>query len=129
MAAAFGISRSKAHRLCKNLHVPLIYIGDNILFNESTLTRMLYYLTKVGGKGFAAPGSNYKDKCFHIRDKRQPGAPATVITNAMVDDASSLASVAEMNIEIGKQRPSMNQLTKLINSITPTPPKKGRKRG
>jgi hypothetical protein len=121
MAAAFGISRVKARTLCKSLHVPLIYIGDSVLFNESTLTRILYYLTKVGGKGFAAPGSRYKDKCNHIRDKRQPDAPATVVTGAMIDDACSLASVAEMNIELGKQRPSMSQLTKLISSITPAP--------
>jgi len=55
------ISRWAATRFCRVLKVPLIYIGHRAYYNEFALERVIYVLTRVGGPGFAAPGSYHKN--------------------------------------------------------------------
>ncbi len=58
----FGISRGTATLLCRALKVPLFYIKESALYNQSAFERILYVLTRYGGPGFAAPGSYFKAK-------------------------------------------------------------------
>jgi len=122
LALAMGISRQAAHSLCQSLRVPLLYIRNNMFFNESALVRILYYLTKAGGPGFAAPGSLYKEKHRDIRDAGKPYAPAIAVSDQMISEAASGALLTEMSLESGKHKPSLSQLTSLISAISPTVP-------
>ena len=117
-AAAFGLSRQQATTLCYNLRVPMLHIGESILFNEAALTRILYYLTRAGGPGFAAPGSRFKDKYRRSRSK-DTRTPALEITDDMLAEAAGASMLAEMCIVSGRQKPTVSQLTRLMEVISP----------
>ena len=49
--------------------VPLIHDKEGrVFFNLYSLEKVLNYVTRVGGRGFALPGSNYRD-CTLYREK------------------------------------------------------------
>jgi len=117
LCLAFDLTRPQALNLCHHLRVPLVYIGESVLFNETAMTRIFFVLTRIGGPGYAAPGSHYKESNQHMRNRDKPHAPALEITNDMLDDASSHSLLAELAIESGRQKPTMAQLSKLMTNM------------
>jgi len=60
-----GISRATVCRLLRSLKVPLFHVGRKSFYNLHTLERVLFYLNRLGGSGYAAPGSLFKTKNMH----------------------------------------------------------------
>lgn len=61
IASYFGTSIKAAHKFLRDLQVPVLYVGDNSYFNAEALDKVMYYITRHGGQGFAAPGSDFKN--------------------------------------------------------------------
>jgi hypothetical protein len=63
----------------KALRIPILHIGKQHLFNMHTLEKVLAFLLRPGGSGFALPGSDYVK---HI-NKGGDSAIPIVITDKM----------------------------------------------
>jgi len=59
---AMGLTHCCALRLLRYLRVPLILAGKGEWFNLLALDKVMYYLSRAGGGGFAGPGSLARDK-------------------------------------------------------------------
>lgn len=88
-----ALNRATAYKLLRALRIPLLHIGNNSFFNLHTLDRVLFYLNRLTGRGFAAPGSTFKAKNKH----RNPvyGAPLLEITEADLKAMQDPIFVAE----------------------------------
>jgi len=64
-----GLGKIAANRLLKVLRVPTIHVQKESYFNLYALEKVFFYLTRHGGTGFAAPGSEFKDKNKHADGK------------------------------------------------------------
>lgn len=87
------LSRATAYKLLRALRIPLLHIGDNSFFNLYTLDRVLFYLNRLSGPGFAAPGSTFKAKNKH-KDPNL-GHPCLEITDADLAAMQDPVFVAE----------------------------------
>ena len=63
------VTRQAAFRLLRALRVPMLHIKDQAYFNMFALEKAIYYLSRHSGDGFAAPGSEYKNKDRHKNKK------------------------------------------------------------
>ncbi len=60
-----GLKKGAANKLLRVLWVPVIHVGHEAYFNLNTLDKVIYYLTRHASCGFAAPGSEFKNKMKH----------------------------------------------------------------
>ena len=61
----WGITKQASYKLLRALRIPLIYLGPAAYFNFYGLEKAIYYLSRHGGPGFAAPGTEYRNKGRH----------------------------------------------------------------
>ena len=64
----------QAALILKSLKIPILYIGNEAYYNLYMLDKVLYYASRMGGEGFAAPGTVEKQKgrsmaMFQINDE------------------------------------------------------------
>jgi len=60
LTMAWGLTRRAAFKALHKLRVPIVYFGSNAFFNSYALDKVLYYVTRHGGPGFAGPGTSAK---------------------------------------------------------------------
>jgi hypothetical protein len=81
-AKQFGLDRAGARRLLDRMSVPLIHIRDCAYYNEFTLERAIYVVTRPGGPGFAGPGTQRNSslpRSFDSKLEAQMEDPALVV--------------------------------------------------
>ena len=77
-------------RIFENLAIPLIHDRSRVSFNLYTLERVLYYLTKPGGKGIALGGSDYRNSTrYRRRQLNKEDNVLTKITDKEVEEIYS----------------------------------------
>lgn len=64
-----GHNKRELYALLRALGVPLFYDKKKAYFNLYALEKSLHYLMRLGGQGFAAPGSEFKNKQKHKNTK------------------------------------------------------------
>ena len=88
-----GRSRQQLGNTLRALGVPLFYDKENnTFFNLYTLEKILFYLLRVGGDGFAAPGSIYRMK-QHYKGAKYP--PCLQVTEEDIQEMNSPEVAAE----------------------------------
>lgn len=60
LKAWFGLNRQSGYAFLSALKVPLVHIRNNAYFNLYQLDKALFYVTHIGNKNFASPGSKPK---------------------------------------------------------------------
>lgn len=106
---SFNLTRQQAGRLCRCLRIPLIYIGKGQFFSQWTFERTLFFLLRWGGKGFAAPGSDKKNK--------GAGDIPTQITDDFIASCSTPESLVEIYLAGGKRDKAGDVLAGLIKKL------------
>jgi hypothetical protein len=87
-------TRAQLKGILKSLGIPFLYDRDRVLFNLYTLERVINYLLRVDGPGFAAPGSTYRNKQRYKTSKGHP--PVLQIDETHIKEMSDPKVVAEM---------------------------------
>ena len=114
---AFNLSRQQASRLCTSLRIPLLFIGKGSFFNQYTLEKALYFLLRFGGPGFAAPGSDKKNKGH--------GNIPVEITDDFIEKCSSAEALVEIYLAGGKRDKAGDVLAEWLKKMKPTKEKNG----
>ena len=83
----WGMTRQAAIRFLRAARIPIIYVGNEGYFNFYTLEKVVFYLTRFGGIGFAAPGSVYKNK-----DKHKSKSLGLISIELTDEDAKKMSS-------------------------------------
>lgn len=87
------VTRQAAFRLLRALRVPMLHIKGQAYFNMYALEKAIYYLSRHSGTGFAAPGSDYKNKDRH--KNKSLGNVSIELTDEDVDAMDDPVFVAE----------------------------------
>ena len=64
-----GVTSNTAYLILESLNVPLFRVGNRAFFNLYSLDKVLYYLNRMGGPGYIAPGSTLKDSGRYKKGK------------------------------------------------------------
>jgi len=117
-----GLHRKTAFQLLRRLRVPLIYIGKDAYFNLHTLDRVLYYLNRLAGVGFAAPGSTFKNKKQYRKTNTEH--PSFEITAKDIKAMSDPVFVAEWlaigSSAAGPGKTYVSTLKKKLKGVAPS---------
>lgn len=99
LVQVLGISRNAARRYLKALRIEPLYFGKEIFFSMVTLQRILFVLSKPGGKGFVGPGSAKKNS------PRVAGKPGFLfeVTDEILQEAAKPEILSEMGACTGRQ--------------------------
>jgi len=98
----WGVTRRAAFALLKALKVPLLHMTDEVFFNMYALEKVVFYLSRHGGTGFSAPGSNHKN---HNRKNLSRKTPIKVsITDDDLVIMESPEFIAEWGVYHGKRK-------------------------
>jgi len=103
------IPRGTATRLCHALNIPLIYVGKQAYYSEATFERIMFVLSRVGGPGFATPGSEYKTK-------GKKGIPIQ-IDDALKKQCGDASILLEMTAAQGRNVGGASKVVDLIKKI------------
>lgn len=103
------IPRGTATRLCRTLGIPLVYIGNCTYYSEASLEKVMFVLSRVGGPGFAAPGSEYKTS-------GKKGVPTKIDENIQ-KQFEDPAILVEMTAAQGRNLGSASKVVDLIKRI------------
>lgn len=82
----FGISRKSARALLHRMHIEPIYVGKETYFSLPTFQKILYVLTKPGGKGFMFPGAAPRPNDTRLKE----------VTDDIIAEAESPETLAAM---------------------------------
>jgi len=116
----FGITRRAASRYLKALHIQPVHVGEQVLFSLTTFKRILFVLSRPGGKGFAFPGSTAKGEI-----RKENGKKLLIeVTDEILELAADPKILAEMAGCSGND-PSI--LKKFISNQVGRPPIKEEK--
>ena len=106
---AFNLSRQQGVRLLNSLRVPIFYVGANAFFSQYTLEKVFYFMLKLGGSGFAAPGSDKKAK--------GRGQVPVTITDDFIEKCSSAEALVEIYLAGGKRDKAGDTLAEIIKKM------------
>ena len=87
-----GVTRRTAFKYLEALRIQPLYIGKEAFFNLMTLKRILFVLSKPGGKGFVFPSSTKKNNARFVKNPNIP----TQVPDEVVEEASKPEILAEM---------------------------------
>lgn len=116
----WGCSRHAATLLLKKLRIPLMHVQKQAFFNMYTLEKVVFFLTRFGGRGFIAPGSETKRQGRYVG-----GSVPTEISDEDVKEMGSALFIAEFAAQ--SQRHTKAQALKTyIETLKSTPPAGGK---
>ena len=111
----WDITRNAAFRLLRAVKVPLLHIAGRAYFNMYALEKVIYYLSKHGSSGFAAPGSDYKNKDRHKNESL--GNVKVEITDKDLEAMDDPIFIAEWQVTANGSKPAtVSNLTQLLSS-------------
>ncbi len=87
------VTKQAAFRLLRALRVPMLHIAGQAYFNMYSLEKAIYYLSRHASMGFAAPGSEYKNKDRHKNKKL--GDVRIELTDSDIEEMGSAEFIAE----------------------------------
>lgn len=111
----FNISRGTATRLCHSLKIPLFYIGKSALYNQMAFEKIIYTLTRYGGPGFAAPGSQFKWSGQYRNTSA--GKPLCKVTDELLAKAEDPCIFIEMLAAGGRSSSAAKSLAEVIKKL------------
>jgi len=85
-------TRIQLGNILKSLGIPFFHHNQQVFFNLYTLEKVINYLLRAGGPGFAAPGSTLRVKQRH-KEMKKP--PLLQITEKNLDEMSASLITAE----------------------------------
>lgn len=89
----WGMTRRSALSLLRTLRIPVFHVGNEGFFNFHTFEKVIFYLTRFGGPGFAAPGSVYKEKDKYKNPKL--GTVSITLTDEDIENMKQPLFIAE----------------------------------
>ena len=94
LSKKFGIKDTASTHMLRNLRIPIIHIAADSYFNFYALEKAIFFLSRFGGPGYAAPGSSYKNgKRWQAATCRYP--PRLEITDEDIATMNTPFFVAE----------------------------------
>jgi len=104
-----GLSRNSALRLLKRLHINPIYSGREVFFSLPTFQRIMYVLTRPGGRGFILPGTQCPKDDPRLREVtddilEEANDPMTLAVMSAIKTGDTLVLRKMMDVEKRKGR-------------------------
>ena len=110
----WDVTRQSIFRLLRAMRVPMLHIQKKAYFNMYALEKAVYYLSRHGGSGFAAPGSDYKNKDRH--KMKHLGNITIELTDEDMHKMGNSIFVAEWLAMRSAKPSSITNLTALLKS-------------
>ena len=112
------ISSHDGHKFLANMGIPLVYVGADAYYNESSLNKVIYQLTKPGATGVALPNSTpVKNLLYNyggVKHKKKP-VPLYKLSSEIIRDIASPAVQAEIALSTSMETA---RITQLLNALT-----------
>lgn len=119
LETTFSISRRAALKYLRVLRIRPMYIGKDIFFSLVTFNRIMFVLTRPGSPGFLFPGSEAKNR----KSLREGGQFLIEVTDAIIEQAGSAQTLAEMAAASGRDSSMVKKLISQSNAKARKEPK------
>lgn len=120
LQTTFDISRRTALKYLRVLRIRPMYIGKDIFFSLVTFNRIMFVLTRPGSPGFLFPGSEAKNRMT----LRNGGDFLVEVTDAIIEQAGSANTLAEMAAASGRDSSMVKKLISQSNAKSRKEPTK-----
>ena len=118
----WGIKDTAATHILRSLRIPIIHIAKDSYFNFYALEKAIFFLSRFGGPGYAAPGSSYKNgKRWQAATCKYP--PRLEITNEDVAFMNTPFFIAEW-MATGPRNHKPASIKTYIDALPETPGEK-----